>query len=58
MNILTFEQLYQKYDGQIPKKSLRKLLATKGCPVLPREKHSPYRIIEDEFDKWLRSRKV
>lgn len=35
-----------------------KLLRVKGCPVLPREPHAPYRIIKDEFESWLRSRRV
>lgn len=35
-----------------------KLVSTKGCPVLPREQGAPYRIIKDEFETWLRSRKV
>lgn len=35
------------------------LLKTKGCPVLPRKNpQSPYRVIQDEFEKWLRSRRV
>ena len=35
-----------------------KLLSRKGCPVLPREVGAPYRIIKDEFEAWLRSRRV
>ena len=35
------------------------LLNTKGCPVLPRQhKQSPYKVIPDEFEKGLRSRRV
>ncbi len=58
MNILNFNALYKKYGGTLSKKALTKLLNTKGCPVLPREKYQPYRVFEDEFDKWLRSRRV
>lgn len=35
-----------------------KLVQTKGCPVLPRKRGGPYRIIKDEFETWLRSRRV
>lgn len=39
-------------------KETYKLLSTKGCPVLPREAGAPYRLIKDEFEKWLRGRRV
>lgn len=35
-----------------------KLLKVKGCPVLPRSETAPYRLIKDEFERWLRSRRV
>ena len=40
------------------RKEATRLLNTRGCPVLPRMDGAPYRIIKDEFEKWLRSRRV
>ena len=40
------------------RKQATKILNTKGCPVLPRDLNSPYRVIKDEFERWLRSRRV
>ena len=40
------------------RKEATRLLNTKGCPVLPRESGMPYRIIKDEFETWLRSRRA
>lgn len=31
------------------------LLKNKDCPILPRARNKPYRVIQDEFEKWLRS---
>ena len=40
------------------RKEATRLLNTKGCPVLPRESGMPYRIVKEEFETWLRSRRV
>ncbi len=40
------------------RKEATRLLNTRGCPVLPRESGMPYRIIKDEFENWLRSRRA
>ena len=40
------------------RKEATRLLNTRGCPVLPRESGQPYRIIKDEFEGWLRSRRA
>ena len=40
------------------RKEATRLLNTRGCPVLPRESGMPYRIIKDEFESWLRSRRA
>ena len=40
------------------RKEATRLLNTKGCPLLPRESGQPYRIIKDEFENWLRTRRV
>ena len=34
-----------------------RLLNTRGCPVLPRESGQPYRIVKEEFEIWLRTRR-
>lgn len=40
------------------RKEATRLLNTRGCPLLPRESGQPYRIIKDEFENWLRTRRV
>ena len=40
------------------RKEATRLLNTKGCPVLPRESGQPYRVVKDEFETWLRTRRV
>ena len=35
-----------------------RLLNTKGCPLLPRGEGEPYRVVKDEFEQWLRSRRA
>ena len=39
------------------RKEATRLLNTKGCPVLPRESGQPYRVVQEEFERWLRTRK-
>ena len=39
------------------RKEATRLLNTKGCPVLPRRSGQPYRIVKEEFENWLRTRK-
>jgi len=39
------------------RKEATRLLNTRGCPVLPRESGQPYRVIQEEWEKWLRTRK-
>ena len=39
------------------RKEATRLLNTKGCPVLPRQSGQPYRIVKEEFENWLRTRK-
>lgn len=40
------------------RKEATRLLNTRGCPLLPRESGQPYRIVKDEFENWLRTRRV
>ena len=39
------------------RKEATKLFNTKGCPVLPRSSGEPYRTVQEEFERWLRTRK-
>lgn len=41
----------------ITRKQATRLLNLKGCPTLPRSPGEPYRVIKDEFEAWLRSRR-
>lgn len=55
--ILKAEDIQRLYG--FTREEVYALLNTKGCPVLPRQhKKSPYRTIQDEFEKWLRSRRL
>lgn len=56
IEILGVKEIQKLY--KFNKDEVYKLLNIKGCPVLPREGHAPYRVIKDEFEKWLRSRRV
>ncbi len=53
--ILTVSQIRELYGFN--KDEVYVLLKTKGCPVLPRAQHAPYKVIQDEFEKWLRGRR-
>ena len=55
IQILGVQDLIELYG--FGRDELYHLLQTKGCPVLPRQRHGLYRVIKDEFEKWLRGRK-
>ena len=54
--IIGMTEIMQLYG--FTRKEATKLLSIRGCPVLPREKGAPYRLIKDEFEKWLRTRSI
>lgn len=56
IEIIKLEDIMNLYG--FARKEATRLVNTKGCPVLPRRDGAPYRIIKDEFEKWLRSRRV
>ncbi len=56
IEILRVKDLMQLYGFNLDE--AYDLLNTKGCPVLPRRTKGPYRVIKDEFENWLRSRRV
>ncbi len=55
MKILSMEEAIKKYG--LSREYLTRLCNTKGAPVLPRVKGAPYRIIAEEFEEWLKSRR-
>lgn len=55
MEILSLEDAIKKYG--LSRNYLTRLCNTKGAPVLPRVKGAPYRIIDGEFEEWLKSRR-
>lgn len=56
IEILTMNDILELYG--FSRKEATKMLNTKGCPVLPRVDGAPYRVIKDEFETWLRTRRV
>lgn len=56
IHIITLKDIMELYG--FSRKQATKLLNTKGCPILPRSDGQNYRVIQDEFEQWLRSRKV
>ena len=54
--ILGMNEILELYG--FSRKEATKLLNTRGCPVLPRESGEPYRVIQEEFETWLRNRRV
>lgn len=56
IEIIGLEDIMMLYG--FARKEATKLVNTKGCPVLPRVDGAPYRLIKDEFEKWMRSRRV
>lgn len=56
IQIIGIDDILELYG--FTRKEATRLLHIKGCPVLPRVDGAPYRIIKDEFERWLRSRRV
>jgi len=56
IKILSLKELMSLYD--LSRKEITRLLRTKGCPVLPRVEGAPYKVVKDEFEQWLRTRRV
>jgi hypothetical protein len=56
IEIISLSKIMDLYG--FSRKEATKLVRTKGCPVLPRVDGAPYRVIKDEFESWLRSRRV
>ena len=56
LEILTMKDIMELYG--FARKEATKLVRTKGCPVLPRVEGAPYKVVKDEFETWLRTRRV
>jgi len=57
ITILNGVQEISNYFG-LTKKETTRYLNTPGCPVLPRGKNQTYRVIAEEVEHWLRTRKA
>ena len=56
IEIITVPDIMELYGFK--RDEVYKLLKVKGCPLPPRSETAPYRLITDEFERWLRSRRV
>lgn len=56
IQILTLYDIMQLYG--FSRKEATRLVRTKTCPVLPRVEGAPYKVVKDEFEQWLRTRRV
>ena len=54
--ILSLKEIMDIYG--LARKEATRLVRTKGCPLLPRVEGAPYRVIKDEFEQWLRTRRA
>lgn len=55
ITIIGINDVMQLYG--FSRKEATRLLNMKGCPVLPRGSGQPYRIVKEEFEQWLRTRR-
>ena len=56
IEILTMKDIMELYG--FSRKEATRLIRTIGCTLLPRHSGSPYKIIKDEFETWLRTRRA
>ena len=56
IEILTLNDIMRLYG--FARKEATRLVRMKGCPVLPRVEGAPYKVVKDEFEQWLRTRRV
>lgn len=55
IEIITMDRIMADY--KLTRRQATKYLNKKGCPVLPRLKHQPYRIVRHKFEEWLENQK-
>lgn len=51
IEIITMDQIIADY--KITRFQATKYLNKKGCPVLPRSKKQPYRVVRHKWEEWL-----
>ncbi|MDD4564859.1 MAG: hypothetical protein PHE79_05210 [Eubacteriales bacterium] len=51
IEIITMDQIMSDYG--LSRRQATKYLNRKGCPVLPRCKKQPYRVVRKEWERWL-----
>ena len=56
IKIISLADVMQLYG--FTRKEATRLVRTKGCPVLPRVEGAPYKVVKDEFEQWLRTRRA
>ena len=56
MKILEIQDIVERY--QVTYYQARKWLNIRSCPVLPRSRGGKYRVLQDEFDRWLKNSKA
>jgi len=54
--IIGIKEMMELYN--FTSKEAYRLVMTRGCPVLPRRRGGPYKVIKDEFESWLRGRRA
>ena len=54
-DIITFSELCEIYG--FGKAEATRYLNMRGCPVLPRKKGQPYKVVKSEFDEWLKAQR-
>ncbi len=52
-DIITYQEILEIYG--LGQRTTRRYLNMKSCPVLPRKKGQPYRVIKSKFEEWLMS---
>lgn len=53
LEIITLDQIVNDYG--FTRRQATKYLNKKGCPVLPRKKNQPYKVVRHKFEEWLES---
>jgi hypothetical protein len=51
IEIITMDQIIADYG--LSRRQATKYLNKKGCPVLPRSKKQPYRVVRHRWEEWL-----
>ncbi|QIB68227.1 hypothetical protein Ami103574_02385 [Aminipila butyrica] len=55
IEIISLEQIMVDYA--LTRRQATKYLNKKGCPVLPRFKNQPYKVVRHKWEEWLESQR-